>query len=508
MGGGLVASNATEAQTKGYCVFGDYNSPDIENFTITNFTIDNNGYENLLPAVNEHGSQALCPNVWFQRGKNINSYNVHYLNNPGHQTIVIEVGVDGSHIVGNKFTDNGRGLLGNNNIWDHSTIYCRAKNFFVRYNEGVITGGRLPEINTFLEIHGEDGIVTGNIGRGYPAPIIRAAFFGQKSQGVKVFGNTFYDCTLTWEMDAGVGSTVIAEVYDNTFYLRGQKPLPNRQNVGSGHSEFSFAAVTLDSGNYSELHLLRNRIIQLPQEDDWTVYNNSDNAPFRGGKINKVVSKGNTFVNFRGARQINYRNNAASYVFEDTFINCGKGQLVDDGLLSLFWHQNINEAWAGGQTAKVVSNDILEDCGYRTVNMYVGTAPKIGEHKVKSTHWITPFSGDVPDAATRARFNIECDEINESRPIWSASTTCFGKIITADGQEFWKDAGTSRAWNMKRRYDALSAPTSPRFFGDVQGDIVENTAPSPGQPMGYVCITSGVDGATTGTWKGYGIVSV
>ena len=53
----------------------------------------------------------------------------------------------------------------------------------------------------------------------------------------------------------------------------------------------------------------------------------------------------------------------------------------------------------------------------------------------------------------------------------------------------------------------VDAPTSPRFFGDVQGDIVENTAPSTGQPIGYVCILSSLTPASSGVWKGYGVVS-
>ena len=499
---GLVASNANEAQTKGYCVFGDYNQADIENFTVKTFTIDNNGYNNLLPVRNSFGSQALCPNIWFQRGKNIQVLDIHFLNNPGHQTVVLDSGVQGTKVIGNLFTDNGAGLLGNNNIWDHSTVYVRAKDFEISGNDFVITDGRLPEINTALEIHGIDGNVYANKTYGYPCPLIRAAFFGQKSKNVKVHDNIFNDCSQGPEFDAAAGCELYVDIYSNTITLRGQKPFDNRQNVGFGHSEYSFAAVNTTTNNYTEVSLRDNTVVQKSKSADWTTYNHSDNATHRGGKYNKYESKGNTFVNFSSGIHIDYRNNYCSYYFDDKYIDCGHIFEAERSHINcLIWNQNIQEHYTAGQVKEVILKGELVNCLYKAINLYIGTPPQDAMYSPYSNRWIIPYLGDEPESANTAGYQYGVLSIDSAVPLNSMSPKTYGKIKVDDGSYFFKRYGNTKKWNMYRR---LTEVYHPRFFGDENGDIIDHLDPATHGYMGLVCSVSSVTPEVAGTWKNFG----
>ncbi|UUM27161.1 hypothetical protein NQU59_16085 [Acinetobacter colistiniresistens] len=370
-----------------------------------------------------------------------------------------------------------------------------------------VTGDRLPELGTAIEVHGIDANVYANTTVGYAVGVVRAAYFGQKSRNVKIHDNIFKNCSQVVEFDGSTGTDLISDVYSNTAWLRSQKPYDNRPNVAFGHSEFSFAGVTPDTGNYIEVNLTNNTVYQQAKGSDWSSFNHSDNAVFQGGKFNKVVSKGNTYVGFSSGRHLNYRNNFAEYYFEDTFVSCG--HIFDasrPNVNSLLWYQNIDAAWAAGQIKLVVCDDTLKNCLYEAISFNIGVSPINSEYVLTSDKWIIPYYGDEPNSSDTAIYNYVLSEIDGSKPINAQSIKVSGKIQITDGQYFWKKAGVSKKWNMHRSFDALAAPTTPRFFGDVQGDIVDNTAPSSGQPIGYVCTVDGA-GSAVGTWKGFGVVS-
>ena len=90
--------------------------------------------------------------------------------------------------------------------------------------------------------------------------------------------------------------------------------------------------------------------------------------------------------------------------------------------------------------------------------------------------------------------------------MFSNGIKVLGKIKYIDGSYFWKTIGNTTRWNFNRKFATTSAPATPRFFGDVQGDLVETTVPSIGNPMGYVCTTSSNAPSTVGVWKGYNVI--
>ena len=499
--GGLVASNATKPNTKGYMVFGDYNQPNVENFKIKNFTIDNNGKENLLPAVVGFGAQALCPNVWFQRGKNIGVFDIHFKDNPGHQTIVLDSGVQGAKVIGNTFMDNGKGLPNNVNIVDHSTVYIRATDFWVTNNNFTFKTLK-PDLSTALEIHGVNGHVYGNTTNGYPFPLIRASFFGQSSKNVKVHDNTFNECNYGLNLDGADNSPLYVDVYDNTFNFRAEKPADGKPQVAVGHTATGgFNAVTPTSTHDIIINVKNNVFNQPTPTGDWTIYNEFDNCLWDGGKCTEVNFRNNTFKGFKGGYRINYLNGLAKYSFNDTLINCGSQSTP---IKSLIVYQNVDSAWTVPVTS-INANSNLIYCLYDyQINFVSGVTPVVGIIKGSSTNWIMPYEGYNPDSSNFFRFEYSVDVVDPNKILYAQGTKVLGEISLPNDQYFYKQNGYVGRWNMYRRLTVL--PASPRFFGDIKGDRVDILAPSAGTYSSYVCTTSGANVNTVGIWKGYGVI--
>ena len=508
VGGGLVASNASEANTKGYCVFGDGNATDIKNFTIKDFTIDNNGQNNLLQPINSYGSQSLCPNVWFQRGDAISIDNVIFKDNPGHQTIVLDKWVTNATISDCEFIDNGAGLDNNIHINDHSTIYCRADNYTVRDNKFTFTNNKQPDISTALELHGSNGDVYGNRTVGYPFALIRASYDMQNSRNVRVHDNTFENCVKVCEFDGNAGSTLIVDIYDNIALLRSKKPSDGRVNVAFGHNQYNFPTVDTATGNYIEINLKRNKVTQLGTKSDWSTWNHSDNQIFSGGKYNKVTTEGNEFINFSSGYSVDYNNNLASYSFNDKLTDCGYNFDASRGAVNaLIRQQNIDSAWSNGQTKYIECFSTLRDCKFDAIVTNLNDKTVLdGVYKISSNTWIIPSIGYSVNSANTANFDYSVSNIG-SLDIGNMSTKAFGKIRLADGNYFYKKYGTDKKWNMYREYYAPTAPASPRTFGDVVGDTVQTTDPVAGQPLTYVCVFPSADVNTVGTWKAVATVA-
>lgn len=501
--GGLVASNATEPNTKGYMVFGDYNQLNVENFKIKNFTIDNNGQENLLPEVVGFGAQALCPNVWFQRGKNIGVVDIHFKDNPGHQTIVLDGGVRGAKVIGNKFTDNGAGLLNNNHIVDHSTIYIRATDYTVAGNTAEITDGREPPLNTFLELHGIDGHAYGNTSCGYPFAIVRGAYFGQHSKNVLIHDNVFNGVNYGVNMDGGGNSSLEVDVFNNKFNFRGRKPYDGRAQVAIGHVTSAFPDFTPTSTQKIIVKTRGNTFSQPTTDGTWTKFNEFDNAVVEGGKFTEI-STNDTFIGFKAGYRLNYANSKLKCVFNDTLIDCGS--TITD-IKSMIVLQNIDPVFANDNIADIETNFNLKNCIYTDIVYFVDDRfPTRSKFKGHSENWILPYANLSPDSAVHVNFDYSVGDVDANRILYAQGAKVFGKISLSGGQYFWKDFGYVERWNMHRP-DLPTIPTVPRFFGDIQGDTVTIRKPTSGQPFGAVCTASGVDVNTVGTWKAYGTVA-
>lgn len=499
--GGLVASNATEPNTKGYMVFGDYNQENVENFTIKNFRIDNNGQNNLLPQVEGFGAQALCPNVWFQRGKNIGVFDIHFKDNAGHQTVVLDSGVKGAKVIGNTFTDNGKGLPNNVNIVDHSTVYIRATDFWVANNTFTFETLK-PDISTALEIHGVNGHVYGNTTNGYPFPLIRASFFGQSSKNVKVHDNTFNECNYGLNLDGADASPLVVDVYDNTFNFRAEKPADGKAQVAVGHTATGgFNAVTPTSTHDIVINVKNNVFNQPTPTGGWTKSNEFDNCMWDGGKCTEVNFENNTFNGFKGCYRINYANGKAKYIFNDTLINCGSQNTDFKGNVFI---QNIDASWSGN-IVSILNSSKLEFCLYDSLVYFFNTSPPLYmNHTNESTNWILPYDGESPDNANLIVYDYSVRVVDPNKILWSQSIKVSGKITLPNDQYFYKENGYVGRWNMHRRLTVM--PTSPRFFGDIKGDRVDILSPNAGGYSGYICTVSGSDVNTIGTWKGYGMI--
>ncbi|RAV19178.1 glycosyl hydrolase family 28-related protein [Paenibacillus contaminans] len=502
--GGLVATNASEYQTKGFMVFSDAGNYSIENFSVQDLKIDFNGENNLLPPLNTYGSQSLCPGIWFLGGKNFSVRNVWFDKNPGHQTVVFDRAVDGAEVVDCLFTFNGGTLTGNDHINDHSTIYCLADHYIISGNRFIGRGGRTSYESTALEIHGRHGLVFGNLVDSYNTGMVRAAF-GKDSVNVSVYGNTFNEVGFGLNIDAAAGSRLVVDFYENKITNRSVRPSPGRVNTAVGATMYQFAYVTPSSGNYTEVNILNNEFEQFAPDADWSIYNKGENSIFEGGKYDSVTFKGNKVTGYQGAVIRALYHAPARYDFDgNLFVNCG---FAGEDARPVVHLDNVDEAW--NQRIGMISLTGNKFVNVKYTHAFVFYKPLTPEKMAftgEVSGWLSPYSGHEPNGSDFCRFDYSVGEVNENMPIAYNANSVHGKIKLSSAEEtyFFKLKNTIVPWNYAGKSEA--APTAPRYFGDRRGDYYEAVLPSAGSFMRYVCVNDSPGATTLGTWKGAGSI--
>ncbi|MFC5404778.1 glycosyl hydrolase family 28-related protein [Cohnella soli] len=502
--GGLVATNASLSNTKGFMVFCDGGNFNIENFSVQDLKIDFNGENNLLPPVNAYGSQSLCPGIWFLGGKNFSVRNVWFDKNPGQQTVVFDRAVDGAEVVNCLFTHNGGTLPGNAQINDHSSIYCLADHYIISGNRLIGRGGRISYESTALEIHGRHGQVFGNLVDSYHAGMIRASF-GKDSFNVSVYGNTFYEVSYGLNIDAGAGSRLVVDFYENKITNRSLRPSPGRVNTAVGATMYQFAYVTPSSGNYTEVNILNNEFEQLAPDAYWSIYNKGENSVFEGGKYDSVTYKGNKVTGYQGAVIRSLYLAPARYDFSDNlFINCG---FAGEDARPVVHCDNVDAAWSQRIRKISLTGNKFVDVKYTHVFVFYNPlTPEKMEFSGEVSGWLAPYSGHDPSGSDFCRFDYSVGEVNANVPIAFNANSVHGKIKLSYAEEtyFFKQKNTAVPWNYAGKTEA--APTAPRYFGDRRGDYYEAVSPAVGGFMRYVCVNDSSGEATLGTWKGAGSI--
>lgn len=506
---GVVAANQGIQYSKGFQVFADAGSK-VTNFRAEGFAIDYNGKNNLLPPLSVSDPQALCPGFWFIQGEDIYIDDILHIECPGQQCVVLDYLVNKCAIRNNTFYHCGGTLLGNDNINDHSSIFCLASNYVVSGNNGLGFDGlgdsRLSNESTFLECHGQHGTVRDNQCYGYNCGAVLAAF---RNDLVNVIhrNNKYYSVSYGINYDAGNNRNFDLISFGNVVTLRNNKPAASKYNAGHGHSIYQFASYIYPITASIKLKSYDNEFIQVAVDNDWDGTNTGENVIFEGGKFTDLQIDDKA-CGFKSGVKFNYPSGKNVAIKLD-LKSCGSNKSFVSMSTSLIQFQNVDSAFDSSNIDKITWDVTLdENCEYTKSAFF--SSPRIPlriDSKINAFHWLGVYGGNEPIAINEYRINHSFRNVITDLGLEFNSNNLYGKITVADNSSFIKTTGNSLAWIYRGFQDLNSAPTSPRPFGDRRGDTITPRGMNPGGPSLLVCVSDGADASTVGTWKGAGVIS-
>lgn len=342
---GVVAANQDTPYSKGFQVFCDAGRR-VKNFIADGFAIDYNGKNNYLPPLSTSNPQALCPGFWFLQGEDIYIRNILHIECPGQQCVVLDYLVDRCEISKNIFYHCGGTLAGNNNINDHSSIFCLASNYSVNGNIGIGFDGtantRLSRESTFLECHGQHGRVFDNQCYGYNCGAIFGAIRNDLID-VTHYGNTYYSVGYGINYDGGNNRNFTLKSHSNVIVLRENRPSSGKSNVGHGHGVFQFSSYGFPIMAKLELESWNNTFTQVSVDPDWDGNDAGSNVIFEGGKFTNL-SLNDDAHGFLSGFRLNYPSGKTISI-KGSLYKCGSNNSVVSFFTSLFQMQNVDSGF-------------------------------------------------------------------------------------------------------------------------------------------------------------------
>lgn len=168
----------------------------VEDFSIENLTIDQNGADNLVPK--ENGTDTLETArhaVRIYPGKNIRIRKCRFVNSNSANTITVNGGERLSDVIIENCEFSS---IGDNPFdFDHSTIYTNGSKMTIRNN--TFKSKRKPPSNgvrTAIEIHGTDQVVEGNRIEGFFYGMNVTGYSDLPSKNQVYRNNTIKDCRV------------------------------------------------------------------------------------------------------------------------------------------------------------------------------------------------------------------------------------------------------------------------------------------------------------------------
>ncbi|MFZ2196868.1 MAG: glycosyl hydrolase family 28-related protein [Thermodesulfovibrionales bacterium] len=211
-----AGENARFAGTTGPNVIATKSAAPLSNATFSDFTVDWNGANNLLTALDTARNNAAIFSL--NGGINILVERVKVRTTPGNQCIFFPAFAAGG---GQKnitirdcvFEDNGSGLTGNYNA-DHSSVYCNGSNLLYEGNRFSSSG---PMVNgAAWEIHGSNSIAQGNTIDNYVLGMWIASNYEAISD-IDIHDNHATNISAAFSISAGVEAVNNVKVHHNTF---------------------------------------------------------------------------------------------------------------------------------------------------------------------------------------------------------------------------------------------------------------------------------------------------
>lgn len=443
---------------------------EINNVIFKDFTIDENGTNNLIPSGEFKDNVAI--GIW--RGKNIIIDNIQVLNNAGRQTFSLGDNTS-PHSVENVVIMNCKTNVVPKSLnvfqTDHSTIYCQANKSFIFNN--IIDSDEF----TAIEDHSSNSHVYDNIITNCSSGMNLVATVTNKINTF-VKNNVIENCRSGIVIWNHLGYTMsklhikdnIIKQNDNTkwcFNMTDQVQQSIDEIVIEGNSieyvgtDFTKLPACFGVGRVSKLFVLNNIVKNFPSRVlDLQVINDDTELFIEGNKIfdcckGEIVNYGSAFglISLNTLKTVNFINN----VIENTTAS----QFIKEGLKGNAPVDNMN----------IEGNTILN----------VPTELSYTALPNESIH-VSHYGNGTPE-----------------------------NVIVASLGSVYYDKSSGKKWVKKLQDNLVTGWRSEEYSSAIPvsgsyktGDIVFDDTPTAGGYQGWICVTSG----TPGTWKGFGLIEV
>ena len=370
-----LKDNLTAEAPQRWGLFVDNHRNDIVNFTAKNFKVDFNGYNNLCtPTLQPVYVVALVWNAY--TAKNITFDNIWCDKNASWNSFFIGTKCVDATIQNCLFTEHSDAIP-NNLIKDHSTIYINGQNARVINNVLLMPENITSYISTGIEAHGVNALVQGNLLDGYGAPFLGASTERNRRDEITFVSNIAKRAQVGIAYNSMFGTLKVSFI-GNTVDLRKDKASNSDGGIRYAHgaieSSGAINGIADPHNSWTEIYVMANTFEQ-EEPDDWNNEDKYINTCHSIKEAKILVSKGNTFKNFKGgALNIAYHRNFLGATHElsgNTYIGCGSStaQNAYQAAYRLEGLPFINENGIdyGLLDKIIISNETFNSCAYGVV---------------------------------------------------------------------------------------------------------------------------------------------
>ncbi|MEG2634922.1 MAG: hypothetical protein RSA09_00120 [Acinetobacter sp.] len=370
-----LKDNLTAEAPQRWGLFVDNHRNDIVNFTAKNFKVDFNGYNNLCTATLQ--PVYVVGLVWDSyTAKNITFDNIWCDKNASWNSFFIGTKCVDATIQNCLFTEHSDSIP-NNLIKDHSSIYINGQNARVINNVFLMPDNVVSYISTGVEAHGVNTLVQGNLLRGYGAPFLAASTERDRQDDITFVSNIAKRAQIGIAYNSMFG-TLKLNFIGNTVNLRKEKASNADGNIRYAHGAIESGGAINSIGDplnsWTEIYVLNNTFEQ-EEPTDWTDADKYINICHSIKEAKILVSKGNTFKNFKGgALNVSYHRNFLGATHElsgNTYIGCGSST-AQNAYQAAYRLEGLPFMSEGGVDYNLldkimISNETFNSCGYGAV---------------------------------------------------------------------------------------------------------------------------------------------
>lgn len=496
---------------KRWGLFVDNHRHDIVNFTAKNFKVDFNGYNNLCTATLQPVHVVAL--VWdAYTAKGLTFDNIWCDKNASWNSFFIGTRCVDATIQNCLFTEHSDSIP-NNLIKDHSSIYINGMNPRVINNVFLMPENSTSYISTGIEAHGVNCLVQGNLTDGYGAPFLGASTERDRQDDITFVSNIAKRAQIGIAYNSMFG-TLKLNFIGNTVNLRKEKASNADGNVRYAHGAIESGGAINSIGDpinsWTEIYVLNNTFEQ-EEPTDWTDADKYINICHSIKEAKILVSKGNTFKNFKGgALDVSYHRNFLGATHElsgNTYIGCGYST-AQNAYQAAYRLEGLPFMSEGGVDYNLldkimISNETFNSCAYGVV---LGKQNDLTARQIDITG--IKFIGNfVPPAAILKPIDIISGhtiniEYSTNGFVSAGQTlTDYQGLLGRVDMKHWSSTNVDDfllqnisyiktpyfGWNMR----ALSsnAPSNAVQFGafpNKDGDRIESVSAAPSSPSSYV----------------------
>lgn len=481
---GVVERNKENGGTKGFLVFGD-GIREIENASVRDMLIDENGDNNLVPPLNWSGAQAHCPAVACYEGSNgVVVSGVNVKNAPGANVMVFQEAQSSfnSHntrIENCNFYRVADAVTGNSNLTDHSSIRIHSDGYVIDNVKCIQP--TMSDMCTVFECHG-NGIVNGCITKKARYPFLKANDGATATSIVTFTNNVCEDAGSALVLDTIPNVTTVGRFIGNTVTLRSEKQVLGYPNTAAFTTQqpsvLSSDPTTLNAIIYSA----NNSITQKARNGDWTAEQKASNVAYDLDFFSEVISENNTFSGFWGCVRLGKQKAGATFNSNDSFALCGTNgsPQISDNTAIRFTNKfandylvHLNEMHINWNMTKCSFGGLLgllQQAAGSTVGIVQFSA------ELKSDRWMHPMLGIAPVVPQDYYVNMNIySDVNTTATLYGYQGLC-GQInidspSSPSVKQFYKYKDNNQnGWWFKGLLPTDTASVPSRPFGNASGD--------------------------------------